>query len=70
VTEWEKVPTGHTDAVVRRSPDGLRYAKTGSGSGSERAELSDEHERLLWLATTDLPAPAVLDWDDDGRPRR
>jgi aminoglycoside phosphotransferase len=58
------VSTGRTDAVVRRSRDGRAYAKTGGGT--VRDELSDEHERLLWLATTDLPAPAVLDWDDDG----
>ena len=57
--------TGHTDAVVRRSPDGRRYAKTGSGPARE--ELSDEHDRLLWLATTDLPATEVL---DVGRRRR
>jgi aminoglycoside phosphotransferase len=64
VQQWDLVSTGHTEAVVRRSPDGNRYAKTASGP--PRHELSDEHDRLLWLATTDLPAPAVLDWDDDG----
>jgi aminoglycoside phosphotransferase len=61
---WERVPTGHTAAVVRRSRDGRAYAKTGSGRARE--ELSNERERLLWLATTDLPAPEVLDWEDDG----
>lgn len=55
---------GHTRAVVRRSPDGGAYAK--SGRGSIRAELADERDRLTWLATTDLPAPRVLDWADDG----
>jgi kanamycin kinase/streptomycin 3"-kinase/aminoglycoside 3'-phosphotransferase-2 len=64
VDGWERVSHGHTDAVVRRSPDGRSYAKTASGPA--RAELTDEHERLQWLATTDLPAPRVLDWDDDG----
>jgi aminoglycoside phosphotransferase len=64
VEQWEVVSTGHTDAVVRRSPDGLCYVK--SGSGPVRDELSDERDRLLWLATTDLPAPEVLDWEDDG----
>jgi aminoglycoside phosphotransferase len=64
VGEWVPVPTGHTAAVVRRSRDGLRYAKTGSGAA--RAELADERDRLLWLSTTDLPAAAVLDWVDDG----
>lgn len=56
--------SGHTEAVVRRSRDGRRYAK--SGSGPVRDELSDERDRLLWLSTTDVPAPAVLDWVDDG----
>jgi aminoglycoside phosphotransferase len=58
------VSTGRTHAVVRRSRDGRAYAKTGSGAARE--ELSDERDRLLWLATTDLPAAAVLDWADDG----
>jgi aminoglycoside phosphotransferase len=58
------VHTGHTDAAVRRSRDGRAYAKTGSGP--VRDELSDEHDRLVWLAGTDLPAPQVLDWQDDG----
>jgi len=60
----EPVFAGHTRAVVRRSRDGRTYAKTGSGP--VREELCDERDRLLWLATTDLPAPAVLDWADDG----
>ncbi|MFZ2012207.1 MAG: phosphotransferase, partial [Nocardioides sp.] len=56
--------TGRTDAVVRRSPDGPAYAK--SGTGRVRDELVDERDRLEWLAETDLPAPRVLDWADDG----
>jgi aminoglycoside phosphotransferase len=64
VEGWELVSTGNTRAVVRRSPDGRAYAKTGSGP--VREELSDERDRLLWLSTTDLPAPPVLDWVDDG----
>jgi kanamycin kinase/streptomycin 3"-kinase/aminoglycoside 3'-phosphotransferase-2 len=58
------VTTGRTGAVVRRSRDGRAYAKTGTGP--VREELDGERERLLWLATTGLPAPEVLDWDDDG----
>jgi kanamycin kinase/streptomycin 3"-kinase/aminoglycoside 3'-phosphotransferase-2 len=58
------VSTGHTDAVVRRSPDGRAFAKTGSGY--VRDELAAERDRLVWLAETDLPAPRVLDWEDDG----
>lgn len=58
------VSSGHTEAEVRRSPDGSTYTKTASGPAAE--ELRDEHDRLQWLADTDLPAPAVLDWTDDG----
>jgi kanamycin kinase/streptomycin 3"-kinase/aminoglycoside 3'-phosphotransferase-2 len=64
VERWEHVATGHTDAAVRRSRDGRAYAKTGAGH--VRQELDDERERLLWLATTGVPAPEVLDWEDDG----
>jgi aminoglycoside phosphotransferase len=64
VEGWDPVSSGHTDAGVRRRRDGSAYAKTGSGR--VREELGDERDRLLWLATTDLPAPEVLDWTDDG----
>jgi aminoglycoside phosphotransferase len=61
---WEQVATGMSGTVVRRSPDGGAYAK--SGSGLVRDELDDERERLAWLAQSDLPAAEVLDWADDG----
>jgi aminoglycoside phosphotransferase len=61
---WEDVSGGHTDAVVRRSQSGDAFAKTASGEA--RDEHNDERDRLLWLSTTDLPAPRLLDWDDDG----
>jgi kanamycin kinase/streptomycin 3"-kinase/aminoglycoside 3'-phosphotransferase-2 len=64
VAEWEQVSSGATDAVVRRSPDGSAYAK--SGSGAARAEVVDERARLEWLASTGLPSARVLEWDDDG----
>jgi aminoglycoside phosphotransferase len=60
---WELRTTGRTDAVVRRSPDGRAYAKTGTGP--TREELVNERDRLDWLATTSVPAPRVLDWADD-----
>jgi aminoglycoside phosphotransferase len=63
-TDWERVTTGRSGADVRRSPDGGAYAK--SGTGLVRRELVDEHERLDWLAGTDLPSAEVLDWVDDG----
>ena len=63
VSDWEQVSTGRSGAVVRRSPDGAAYAKTGSGI--LREDLVAERERLEWLAGTDLPAAAVLDWTDD-----
>lgn len=62
--DWEQVTTGRSGADVRRSPDGGAYAK--SGAGIVRRELVDEHERLDWLADTDLPCAEVLDWVDDG----
>jgi aminoglycoside phosphotransferase len=64
VDGWDRVASGCTDAVVRRSPDGRAFAKTASGRS--RTELADELERLQWLATTELPAARVLDWQDDG----
>ena len=62
--DWEPVGTGRSGAEVRRSPDGTAYAKTGSGA--LRDEVVDEHDRLEWLAGTDLPVAEVLDWADDG----
>ena len=61
--EWERVETGCTDAVVRRSADGRAYAKTATSPAS-RAELADERDRATWLAGTGIPGPRVLDWDD------
>jgi kanamycin kinase/streptomycin 3"-kinase/aminoglycoside 3'-phosphotransferase-2 len=61
---WEQVTTGMSGAVVRRSPDGSAYAK--SGRGPSRDDVIDERDRLEWLAGTDLPAAEVLDWEDDG----
>lgn len=62
---WTTIETGCTDAVVRRSPDGSRHAKTAA-TASTRRELLAERDRLLWLAATPVPAADVLDWDDDG----
>jgi len=62
--DWERVTTGRSGADVRRSPDGAAYAK--SGGGLVRRDLLAERDRLEWLAGTDLPAPRILDWDDDG----
>lgn len=57
---WEEVTLGHSGAVVRRSPDGRHYAKTVTAA-ADRVELLDERDRLLWLATTPIPAPLVVD---------
>lgn len=64
MNDWEAVTVGRTDAVVRRAPDGRSYAKTASGEA--RDELVDERDRLIWLATTELPAAEVVEWVDDG----
>jgi aminoglycoside phosphotransferase len=61
---WEQVTTARPGADVRRSPDGCAYAR--SGTGAVRRELVAEHERLEWLADTDLLSAEVLDWVDDG----
>lgn len=66
--------TGHSGAVVRRSPDGAAYAKTAATPAGDE-ELADERDRLEWLAGTDVGCPRVLDWlagdvdgDEAGRP--
>lgn len=64
VEDWDRVRTGRSGAVVRRSPDGGAYAK--SGTGPLREDLEDERDRLAWLAEVGVPAPEVLDWSDDG----
>jgi kanamycin kinase/streptomycin 3"-kinase/aminoglycoside 3'-phosphotransferase-2 len=58
------VSTGHADAVVRRSRDGRRYAKSAAGPAGD--ELADERDRLVWLADVGLPAARVLDWHEEG----
>lgn len=61
--DWEPVTIGCSDTLVRRSPDGHRFAKTAS-TPSTVAELTDERDRLVWLGTTQINAPDVLDWDE------
>jgi kanamycin kinase/streptomycin 3"-kinase/aminoglycoside 3'-phosphotransferase-2 len=58
VRDWEPVTTGHSGALVHRSPDGRRFAKTAA----PLAELTAERDRLLWLSTMPVAAPEVLDW--------
>jgi len=66
VRDWEPVTTGHSSALVRRSPDGRSYAKTTPAATS--AELRDERERLVWSASVGIGVPRVLDWQErDGR---
>ncbi|MBF6059952.1 aminoglycoside 3'-phosphotransferase [Nocardia terpenica] len=61
--DWDLITTGHSDAMVRRSPDGRSYAKTASRPAA-LAELADERDRLMWLSTMSVGAPRVLDWDE------
>ncbi|MFT3872879.1 MAG: aminoglycoside 3'-phosphotransferase [Nocardioides sp.] len=59
---WEPVDLGCSDAAVRRSPDGSAYAKTASGS-AQVADLMAERDKVVWLATTPIPGPVLLDWE-------
>jgi aminoglycoside phosphotransferase len=61
VDDWELVTVGWSAATVRRSPDGLTYAKTAF-SVSAAAALEAERDRLVWLAGTSVGAPRVVDW--------
>lgn len=58
------VELGCTDTVVRRSPDGRRFAKTAATDATRR-ELTAERDRLRWLASTPIPVPGVLAWEED-----
>lgn len=58
--DWEPVRLGRSGDVVRRSPGGSAYAKTGDVRG--------EGERLRWLASIGFPAPRVLDLDSSTLP--
>jgi aminoglycoside phosphotransferase len=62
VDDWELVTVGRSAATVRRSPDGLSYAKTASSLAAAVA-LEAERDRLVWLAGTPVGAPRVVDWD-------
>ncbi|MGN0064344.1 MAG: phosphotransferase [Nocardioides sp.] len=53
--DWALVTSGRSGAVLRRSPGGMAYAKSGP-------DVAHERDRLLWLAGTDVVAPRVLDW--------
>lgn len=55
----------HSDTVVRRSPDGRRFAKRATGSAA-REQLAQERDRLAWLERAGLETAEVVDWDDDG----
>lgn len=63
---WQLVTTGESGAVVRRSPDGTRFAK--SVGATSIPALAAERDRIAWLAAQDVSGPSVLDWrmDRDG----
>nr|WP_042189037.1 APH(3'') family aminoglycoside O-phosphotransferase [Kibdelosporangium sp. MJ126-NF4]CEL18620.1 Aminoglycoside 3'-phosphotransferase @ Streptomycin 3'-kinase StrA [Kibdelosporangium sp. MJ126-NF4]CTQ98105.1 Aminoglycoside 3'-phosphotransferase (EC 2.7.1.95) @ Streptomycin 3'-kinase StrA (EC 2.7.1.87) [Kibdelosporangium sp. MJ126-NF4] len=63
---WEPVTSGESGAVVFRGADGSRYAKCVPAA--HRDLLSQERDRVDWLATSGIPGPRVLDWitDTDG----
>lgn len=64
---WELVALGHSDAVVRRSPDGAAFAKTAR-TPLAAAELVAERDRLSWAAAAGVPSPVVVDWLDGRAP--
>lgn len=64
IRDWDLVTIGHSDAVVRRSPDGRSFAKTVT-TPAACLELIGERDRLRWLSTTSVNAPHVLDWQEE-----
>jgi len=60
--DWLPVTTGESAAIVRRSPDGTRFAKIVDAPGI--ATLAEERDRVLWLAERPMPVlgPALLAW--------
>lgn len=56
LSAWEPVTTGESGAFVYRSPDGSRYAKTGT------LDLDAERDRIEWLSAQHIPGPMVLEW--------
>jgi len=65
VEDWHVVAHGHSDTVVRRSPDGRCFAKEAT-TASAREELAHERDRLAWLGRAGLETAEVVDWYDDG----
>ncbi|MBE1469386.1 APH(3'') family aminoglycoside O-phosphotransferase [Kibdelosporangium phytohabitans] len=57
---WEPVTNGESGAFVFRSADGSRYAKCVPAADED--VLTQERDRVAWLATTGVPGPSVLDW--------
>jgi len=58
--DWMAVTNGESGAIVRRSPDGTRFAK--AVERAEIANLAAERDRAIWLDTQGIPGPRVLDW--------
>ncbi|OHU19333.1 APH(3'') family aminoglycoside O-phosphotransferase [Mycobacteroides franklinii] len=56
LSAWEPVTTGESGARVYRSPDHLRYAKTGG------TDLAAERDRIEWLSSQQIPGPSGLEW--------
>jgi len=63
---WEPVDVGMSGAVVYRSVDGATHAKCVGVTA--RAELRLERDKIEWLATTPIPGPQLVGWEesDDG----
>jgi streptomycin 3"-kinase len=57
---WRPVTIGESGAIVRRSPDGARFAKVVD-VGSIPA-LKAERDRVAWLGGQGIPGPSVFAW--------
>lgn len=60
--DWVPVTNGESGAIVRRSPDGTRFAKIVDAPGIPM--LAAERDRVIWLERQGIPGPTLLDWQE------
>lgn len=61
-TGWDVVRLGESAATVYRSSDGRLHAKCAPPVAAP--ELARERDKLRWLASTGIPCPDVVDWEE------